>query len=211
MNTASIEHSELLRKLEDYSLDDPGSLKPFSKRLAHENCWTYGYALRAIEEYKRFAFLSVVAGHPVSPSDEIDQVWHLHLQYTEEYWGRFCPNILGKPLHHGPSKGGAEESMKFEDWYAKTKASYARFFGHAPPHDIWPPMEARVGEEFMRVNVREHVVIKKSDFPVVTSLVVAVLELFTKLKRRKERKRNEIPESTPGGASHRIDVVPGQS
>ena len=33
----------------------------------------------AIEEYRKFVFLALVAGHQITPSDQVDQVWHLHL------------------------------------------------------------------------------------------------------------------------------------
>ncbi|MEK6230809.1 MAG: hypothetical protein N2A42_03075 [Luteolibacter sp.] len=33
-------------------------------------------------EYKRFVALAMLAGHPVTPSEEVDQAWHLHLVYT---------------------------------------------------------------------------------------------------------------------------------
>ncbi|MEK7641660.1 MAG: hypothetical protein AAB365_01545 [Patescibacteria group bacterium] len=185
MNTESFDISGLLQRVQNYVLDDPSSPSPFSRRLASDNGWTHEYALRALEEYKRFTFLSVVAGHPVTPSDEVDQAWHLHMIYTEEYWGNFCPNILGRPLHHGPSKGGRKESDKFEDWYAKTKSSYERFFHHPPPADIWPSHEIRFKREFMRVDVREHVIIRKEDFPVISSLAVLMLETITRLTKRK--------------------------
>lgn len=77
-----------------------------------ENGWSHRYAQRVMEEYKRFTFLAVVAGHPVSPSDPVDQVWHLHLSYTRSYWQDFCPNILQTPLHHEPSRGGRSEQLK---------------------------------------------------------------------------------------------------
>ena len=97
MNT---EHLELLNRLEAWSLDDSTAVFPFSERLARDNDWSLDYARRVIREYKRFAFLAIVSGHPVTPSDQVDQAWHLHLLYTRCYWDDFCGEILGKPLHH---------------------------------------------------------------------------------------------------------------
>src|SRR5262245_43333513 len=113
MNT---KHVELLRRLEEFQLDSPEAALPFSARLARENQWTANDAQRVINEYKRFAFLAVAAGHPVSPSENVDQAWHLHLTYTQDYWKIFCPEILGQPLHHQPTKGGHDEHEKFGDW-----------------------------------------------------------------------------------------------
>ena len=96
-----------------------------------------------VAEYKRFMALAVLAGHPVTPSEEIDQAWHLHMVYTKSYWHGFCRDILGKEIHHSPTTGGAEEGAKFQDWYAMTLASYRRIFGEEPPVEIWPVPEIR--------------------------------------------------------------------
>jgi uncharacterized protein (TIGR04222 family) len=157
------QQAELWRRIADFPLDEAGSDYPFSRKLADENGWSLGFAARAIEEYRRFAFLSVAAGHPVSPSDAVDQVWHLHLCYTRSYWGRFCPEVLGTPLHHNPTKGGAAESAKFDDWYRRTLESYHRFFGE-PPADLWPaPADKRRAEgRHQRVDVSRNWVIDKA-------------------------------------------------
>src|SRR5262245_17865777 len=126
MNT---KHVELWQRIEQFQLDSPEASLPFSARLARENNWARDYALRVIAEYKRFAFLAVTACHPVSPSEDVDQAWHLHLTYSANYWKAFCPGILGKPFHHEPTQGGRDEGEKFDDWYAHTLASYKRFFG----------------------------------------------------------------------------------
>jgi uncharacterized protein (TIGR04222 family) len=171
-------HNELLQKLEQFQLDSPEASLPFSARLARENQWSPAYTARVIAEYKRFTFLSVAAGHPVSPSEDVDQAWHLHLTYSENYWKHFCPTVLGQPLHHQPTRGGANEREKFHDWYSQTLASYARCFGEPPPPDIWPAPESRLNEKhnFIRVDRERHWVIPKIRFP-VKSLWLARLAL----------------------------------
>ncbi len=132
------ESSQLLKRIEAFELDDPKAKLPFTARLAREQGWTHAFAGRVVREYKRFVALAAVAGHPVSPSDPVDQVWHLHLVYTKSYWQDLCRDVLGKELHHFPTTGGHEESAKFEDWYARTLESYRQWFGAEPPADIWP-------------------------------------------------------------------------
>ncbi len=124
-------HVELWQRLEQFQLDSAEAALPFSARLARENNWSPAYTQRVIAEYKRFAFLAAAAGHPVSPSEDVDQAWHLHLTYSENYWKVFCPGILGQPLHHQPTRGGVTERDKFQDWYARTLASYESFFRRA--------------------------------------------------------------------------------
>src|SRR4051794_7395726 len=108
--------SELLARLESFSFDDPDAAFTFADRLAKENGWTRSFSERVIGEYKRFLFLATAAGHPVSPPDAVDQAWHLHLTYTQSYWKRLCGEVLKQPLHHHPTRGGAQESAKFQDW-----------------------------------------------------------------------------------------------
>lgn len=155
----------LWTKIQAFLLDDPGSAYTFSDRLASENGWSYEFALRAIEEYKRFMFLICISPYPQTPSDQIDQVWHLHLLYTESYWVDFCENTLGKRINHGPTKGGPTERQQYKDWYALTMALYAEVFQQAPPPDLWPDNQQRFSDiHFQRVNKRQHWIIKKPKF-----------------------------------------------
>lgn len=128
----------LWTKIEAFSFDEPGATLTFAARLARENGWRLGFAQRVIEEYRRFLFLSMVAGHAVSPSEAVDQAWHLHLTYTKSYWEKLCGETLPRPLHHCPTNGRREESAKFDDWYSHTLESYTNYFEHDPPSDIWP-------------------------------------------------------------------------
>lgn len=130
--------TRLWQQLDAFPLDEPGSSFPYSRKLARENDWSPAYALRVMREYRRFVLLAMTAGHPVSPSDAVDQAWHLHLTYTRSYWHGLCQQVLGRPLHHEPSRGGAAETAKFASWYAQTLASYRAIFGEDPPADIWP-------------------------------------------------------------------------
>jgi hypothetical protein len=157
------EQEALWRRIKGYQFDIGRPEFPFAARVGRENGWTAEFTRRVIEEYRRFVFLAIAAGHPVSPPDQVDQVWHLHLLYTREYWGRFCPEVLRTPLHHGPTRGGIEERSKFTGWYEAALASYHALFGEEPPADIWPSARIRFGEDihFRRVNVRRSWVIEK--------------------------------------------------
>ncbi|HEY1041319.1 MAG TPA: TPM domain-containing protein [Candidatus Paceibacterota bacterium] len=187
MKELSIFEQNLWQRLQIYSPDDPGSSFPFSRRLAQENWWSIGYALRVVEEFKRFAFLAIVAGHTVTPPIAVDEAWHLLMIYTREYWNVFCKDILGKELHHGPTKGGVEEDDKFDGLYTQTKESYIKFFEEAPPADIWPSNDVRFGQQFVRLNIEDHLIIKKDDFPFVTKIIVIFLNLVLKIKNMRNK------------------------
>ena len=170
MNSMEI---DLWSRIDGYALDMVDAALPFSARLARDNNWSVNFAKRAIEEYKKFVFLAMTAGHPVTPSDEVDQVWHLHLLYTRSYWEDFN-RILGRPLHHGPTLGGADEGRKFHTWYENTLCSYSKVFAVAPPVDIWPEPRRRFGNvaHFRRINVRTHWLISRPRLPRFTRLAV---------------------------------------
>jgi hypothetical protein len=146
-----------------YSIGPDGAAFSFAARLARENGWRLAQADRVIIEYKRFCFLAATTGHQVTPSDAVDQAWHLHLTYTRDYWDRFCPDVLGRALHHGPTAGGADEEHRFFDQYARTLASYEAVFGEAAPQDLWPPAAQRLRDDprARRVHPRDGLVISK--------------------------------------------------
>lgn len=181
LGTMNFQQTELYKRIQAFALDRPDSQLSFSQRLAKDNGWSLGYTQRAIEEYKKFIFLAVAAGHPVTPSDQIDQVWHLHLTYTRLYWQEFCPKILQTTLHHEPTRGGSSEQLKFGSWYSKTLESYEQFFGHIPPIDIWPKPKDRFGRDlhFIRINSQQSWVLSKPNFTVSVKPQLRKIGIFT--------------------------------
>ncbi|HEX8464340.1 MAG TPA: TIGR04222 domain-containing membrane protein [Abditibacterium sp.] len=157
---------DLWRRIEAFQLDVEGAKLPFCARLARDNHWTLEYALRVALEYKKFLYLACVAGHTVTPSDEVDQAWHLHLTYTRSYWDELCAQVLQRPLHHEATRGGASEGQKWENFYERTLDSYREIFKAEPPPDIWPVSEVRFGEapHFRRVNVKRFYLLPKPRF-----------------------------------------------
>jgi uncharacterized protein (TIGR04222 family) len=152
----------LLARIEAHSLDARGAADPFSRRLARENGWSDDYAQRVVREYQRFLVLAIAAGHAVTPSDQVDQAWHLHLLYTAHY-RRFCRQALGRRLDHGPSEGGSHERRRYVRDYERTLDSYQARFGEPPPSDIWPSSGQRFGTDLsmLRVNTSQHWVLRK--------------------------------------------------
>ncbi|MDF2118931.1 hypothetical protein PY365_25510 [Roseiarcaceae bacterium H3SJ34-1] len=144
--------SPLWRRLEAFRFDDVADVAlPFVARLARDNCWPRNHADRAIGEYRRFLYLACTAGHEVTPSPNVDAVWHLHLVYTRSYWDGLCGDVLQRRLHHGPTRGGSAEGRRYRGNYRRTLESYREAFGAAPPSDIWPDVEARFAPAKLRV------------------------------------------------------------
>ncbi len=150
------------RKLEIFSIDPPDVSLTFEQRLARENRWSVQFASDVVLEYKKFLFLCASQDQPCTPSDAVDQAWHLHLAYTKSYWNDLCENVLGKKLHHNPTEGGQAEQEKFEDYYALTLSLYRNTFDAEPPENIWPSSQQRFSDiHFQRINQRQYWIVPK--------------------------------------------------
>lgn len=139
----------LLNKIEGFDIDGGPAEYTFAMRLAKEQGWSPDYARRVIREYLRFIYLGTTDG-PVTPSHAIDEAWHLHMIYTQSYWDRLCGEVLGKPFHHHPSRGGENEDSKYRDQYRATLEKYRQAFGEEPPMDIWGPKPKPVPQPKVR-------------------------------------------------------------
>lgn len=131
----------------------------FVKRLAFENAWSVFYAERVVEEYRRFLFLVHKSQVTLSPSDAVDQAWHLHMIYSRSYWDDLCGQILKKPLHHDPIDGGGKDRDTFIQQYEQTLSIYRDTFKEEAPADIWPNSSVRFADSphFQRVDMRHYV------------------------------------------------------
>ena len=174
-----IKQCMLWQQVAAFRFDDSQSALTLTQRLARENGWSPAFAARVMEEYRRFVYLAVRAGHPVTPSEEVDQAWHLHMIYTRSYWDDLCRDVLGQPLHHGPTRGGQAEADKFHDWYEATLASYRRLFGKEPPPDIWPHSSVRFSTKawFRRVDASKVWLIPKATVRRALALATIVMGL----------------------------------
>ncbi len=160
------DRNKMIHRILKLELDDPDAVFSFTDRLARENGWSLDKALRAVLEYKRFICLVALTNAPLTPSDEVDQVWHLHLLYTQSYWHDLCREILGFELHHGPTKGGQNERVRYGDQYRYTLQRYQEVFGAKAPDDLWPPAEKRFRElRFRRVNLHRNWILPKLRMP----------------------------------------------
>lgn len=153
----------LWQRIADHHIGPEGAPLSFTARLARENRWSMTRAERVVSEYKRFCYLAMISGHEVTPSDAVDQAWHLHLAYTRDYWQVFCPMVLRGNLHHGPTQGGQAERGRFYSQYADTLAAYEATFGEAPPADIWPLAARRfsIDPQGVRVNFFDVIVLRR--------------------------------------------------
>lgn len=121
----------------NFQIDAPKAVKKFTDKLFEEYAWNPMFSKMVIEEYKKFMFL--IASNPnenFTPSKYVDKVWHLHLQYTKNYWKEFCV-LLGREIHHHPGDGSPVKEETFRKDYLKTLRVYEETFGHPAPEHVW--------------------------------------------------------------------------
>jgi hypothetical protein len=156
-----ITDTALWQAINAYDIDAADAALPFSRRLARDNNWSHSFALAAIADYKRFIYLICTSGTVLTPSEDIDAVWHLHLLYTQDYWDRFCGDTLGRKIHHGPTKGGAMEADTYLTAYQRTLSLYEEVFGPPPPA-LWPDPATRFSPPRLRsVDMSTHIILPK--------------------------------------------------
>jgi hypothetical protein len=129
-------HLALWQKIAYFNLDDSKAELPFSQKLMAEQKWSLIQTQRTIAEYKKFMFLVIVEPNGASPAKMVDEVWHSHITFTQNY-AAFCEQMADKFIHHHPSKGGKSEINRHADWYKETLIAYIRHFDAPPPPDIW--------------------------------------------------------------------------
>ena len=111
---------------------------PLMKMMEQQMGGNSEMAQRVIEEYRKFLFLAMRAGHQVIPPGVINDVWMMHLQNAQNYWENLGQMIAEKPVAKGlDAKGFANAA----DAWTATLQSYEQIFGTKPPMDIWgkPP------------------------------------------------------------------------
>ncbi len=160
------DHRELWQRIASHPFDAPRDSLDFTRRLAREQAWTLAHARLAIEEYRRFCFLALATGQAVTPSEDVDAIWHLHLTYSRDYWDVWCAKVLRRRLHHDPTEGGPAEARKFREQYATTLKLYESWFGLSP-EAIWPSSQQRFATRprFRTVDTRRVVILPKPRLP----------------------------------------------
>ncbi len=113
------------------------STQAFASKLSRKLGWTHEFALRAIEEYRKFVYLGVASDFVVTPPKIIDQVWHEHLLFSRPY-REFCRDVLERDFDHNPELVPSDEQTEaFHSQYAATLEFYRDEFNVMPPADIW--------------------------------------------------------------------------
>ncbi len=75
----------LWQRIATHPMDAPTGTAPFSIKLALAEGWDKAHTKHVIEEYRRFVYLTQISDGPITPSEQIDRAWHMHLTFTRDY------------------------------------------------------------------------------------------------------------------------------
>ncbi|WP_052248917.1 glycine-rich domain-containing protein [Leisingera sp. ANG-Vp] len=135
----NLTNPKLWARIRDYRFLTLQDGTTFHRYVEKKTGWNQRETAVAINEYLRFAYLCLISRQGAVPSPVIDEVWHLHLELTEDYWDHFCPEALGRKLHHIPKPVRHHKDPA----YFETLALYEREFGVPAPGDYWPAKRER--------------------------------------------------------------------
>lgn len=167
----------LFDSLNQFCIDYGESDFSFNDRLAMENGWSRTFAADVVAEYLKFVYLCSIAETPLTPSQSVDQAWHLHLLYTKSYWNSMCEAVLGKGIHHNPTTGGEEQHQLFVKQYERTLELYKLEFEQEPPCEVWPPTEIRFDRTVVGrfVNTESNIIIERKVLAAACLISIAVI------------------------------------
>lgn len=114
----------------------------FTNILMSEQLIDINTANKWILEYRKFLVMAYLTDNMISPSEQVDQVWHLHMTYTQHYRAT-CKTLVEHDFKHSPSEGGQSEGQKFENIYGDTLSFYKSVFTIDAPVDVWESTQQR--------------------------------------------------------------------
>jgi hypothetical protein len=99
--------------------------------------WNTQYTNEVLDEYEKFLYLRSKNSN-VSPSNDVDVVWHVHILNTKHY-RNYCNTNFGQFIDHDPQD--AFDQNKRQGRLVNTITDYTKKFG-IPNAQIWPPNHA---------------------------------------------------------------------
>jgi hypothetical protein len=118
----------------------------YQKLVVSHCCEAYGWTLtesriNVWNFFERFMTMKILMfdtnADKISPSEIVDDVWHVALLYTAEY-SEFCGiNAFGYFMHHRPQGASVAEKDAQLIRYRDTHMLYLLCFGK-PDYRVWP-------------------------------------------------------------------------
>ena len=86
-------------KLAGMNLQGAQAMAPYLQMMQKQMGWSTDMAAKVIEEYRKFLFLAMRAGHQVIPPGAVNDVWMTHMQNAQSFWEQFG-QVLNLSLIH---------------------------------------------------------------------------------------------------------------
>lgn len=112
------------------------------ERVKKKTGWSMSKVKEVAHEYKKFLYLAAT-NDQVVPSAEVDEIWHEHILFTKDYFGRWSV-ILGKTLHHNPEIIGKKND--FSTGYVETRKKYQEEFSSSDNSAAYWPLIASTSD-----------------------------------------------------------------
>ena len=84
-------------KLSTMNAEGLQAFAPMMKMVEQQMGANAEMAGRLIEQYRKFLFLAMRAGHQVIPPGVINDVWMMHMQNAQNYWEQLGQMITERP------------------------------------------------------------------------------------------------------------------
>lgn len=94
-------------------------------RLKSTTQWSDSEIERAIERYRGFLGVAL-GGGTVVPTEDIDEVWHVHILDTRSYV-RDCDRVFGYYFHHTPQLSEQDDPEHADDFVATADRWFMRY------------------------------------------------------------------------------------
>jgi hypothetical protein len=98
--------------------------------------------LTALDAYRRFLYLSAIAGSEVTPPPLLGEIWRIHALDHANYTEGLVRGVIRRPM---PDAFSPPLPLSHPA-HRRTRALYREEFGQSPPAMLWPgPMAMAVG------------------------------------------------------------------
>jgi hypothetical protein len=105
-------------------------MRAYDRSDAKPEGWSREHAQVALRRYERWLLLAQGhPGRPLSPTRDIDVMWHLHMLSPRAYW-QDCMRLFGRILDHDGGFGRTDdEAVELQRIFGETAALWQDAYG----------------------------------------------------------------------------------
>jgi hypothetical protein len=108
----------------------------FEHNLRKIGDWTDEATEKITAAYRRFLYLKALTGETLTPPTWVDQAWHLHMEFPEDYAA--LEVAVGRPIAHWQDLSAVERTKAFD----RGRQLWISEFDEFPEKTIWPTLQS---------------------------------------------------------------------